>query len=174
MSPHPPRTTTPPPEEGVPPGLPFVDEHRVRITAGPVVVWAALAGWLGERGGPAPAAYARLVRAQPASARPAGRSGGALAEGAALPGFRVALSVPPERAVLTGRHLFSRYAAVLALSPEPGEEKGKGTGTVLAVRTYARFPGPLGAVYRALVIGSGGHGVAVRRMLDSVRRRAEG
>ncbi|MEU6057557.1 hypothetical protein [Streptomyces sp. NPDC047097] len=163
-------STTPPPEAGVPPGLPFVDEQRVRIAAGPVVVWAALAGWLGERGGPGPAAYARLVRAEPASAKPAGSSGGALARGAALPGFRVALSVPPERAVLTGRHLFSRYAAVLALSPERGE----GTGTVLAVRTYARFPGPLGAVYRALVIDSGGHGVAVRRMLGSVRRRAEG
>ncbi|PRH78631.1 hypothetical protein C6N75_13855 [Streptomyces solincola] len=148
---------------GVPPGLPLVDEHRVRIAAGADRVWAALGGWLGERAGPGAAAYARLVRAEPAAA-----SGAPLAEGATLPGFRVARAVPGERAVLTGRHCFSRYAAVPVLT---GDGEG---GTVLAVRTYARFPGPLGAVYRALVFGSGGHAVAVRRMLDSVRRRAEG
>jgi hypothetical protein len=37
-------------------------------------------------------------------------------------------------------------------------------------RTWAEFPGPAGAAYRALVIGSGGHRLVVRRMLRRVAR----
>ena len=45
--------------------------------------------------------------------------------------------------------------------------------TELRARTDAVFPGPLGWGYRLLVIGSGGHAVAVNRMLARVARRAE-
>ena len=38
--------------------------------------------------------------------------------------------------------------------------------------TYADFPGPRGRAYRAAVIGSRGHVVAVRRILAAIRERA--
>jgi hypothetical protein len=43
---------------------------------------------------------------------------------------------------------------------------------MLRARSYAEFPGPAGRVYRALVIGSGGHRIMVRRLLRDVADRA--
>lgn len=144
-------------------GLPFVDEHEVVVAAGADAVWRTLTGVAGRgRGGPREA-YARLVGARPVAA-----SGPALAEGSTLPGMRVVESVPGRRAVLAGRHLFSRYRLVLELEPVPD-----GAGTVLRAVTYAVFPGPLGFVYRQLVIGSGAHRVLMRRLLAGVRDRTE-
>jgi len=85
-------------------------------------------------------------------------------------GFGIASRVPPDRLELTGRHRFSTYRLVLTLQDGGG---GAGT-TVVRATTYAAFPGPHGAAYRLLVIRSRLHVVATRRMLDSVRRRAEG
>jgi hypothetical protein len=45
---------------------------------------------------------------------------------------------------------------------------------VLRAESRATFPGLAGAAYRLLVVRSGGHVVAVRRLLSAVRRRAEG
>ncbi len=47
-----------------------------------------------------------------------------------------------------------------------------GTTTVLA-ESRAEFPGASGRVYRGLVIGTRGHVVAVRRLLQAIKRRAE-
>ena len=73
---------------------------------------------------------------------------------------------PPSRLALAGRHRFSRYALVFEL-----EATGPGR-TCIRARTWAAFPGILGRVYRALVIGTGGHRIVVGRLLRRVERRA--
>lgn len=126
--------------------LPFVDEHCVTIEAPREVVWPRLRAYVdrmlaaNERG-----FLTRLLGAQ-------------------LPaGFEVSEEVPVQRVVLTGQHRFSSYALVLEIDPS-------GDQTVLRARTFARFPGPHGAVYRLLVITGRGHVLATRRILASARR----
>jgi hypothetical protein len=126
--------------------LPFVDEHRTTIEAPREIVWPRLRQYVDRMlaandGG----LFTRVLGAQPPA------------------GFEVAEEVPEERVVLTGRHRFSRYALVFELDPF-------GDQTVLRARTFARFPGPHGRVYRLLVIGSHAHVVATRRILASIRR----
>jgi hypothetical protein len=65
------------------------------------------------------------------------------------------------------RHRFSTYAMILRLEPD-----GHG-GTDLRAETDAVFPGLTGGAYRALVIGTRGHVLGMRRLLAAVRRRAE-
>ncbi|MFF5171522.1 SRPBCC family protein [Micromonospora sp. NPDC000089] len=141
------------------PSLPFVDEHRTLVAAPADVVWRALAVQVPRFA--AAENFARLVGAVPSRA-----AGDVLTEGATLPGFAVAEADPGRRLRLAGRHRFSRYALTLSLTPAAG-------GTTLSARTDAAFPGPLGAAYRLMVIGSGAHAVLVRRLLRDVRRRAE-
>jgi hypothetical protein len=86
--------------------------------------------------------------------------------GDCLPGFTVVRAQAPRSLGLSGRHRFSRYA--LAFELEAAEQ----TGCMLRARSYAEFPGPAGRVYRALVIGSGGHRIMVRRLLRDVADRA--
>jgi hypothetical protein len=77
-------------------------------------------------------------------------------------GFTLAEAIPPQRLVLTGRHPFSIYRWVFELDDE-GPQR-----TRVRSQTWAAFPGPHGKVYRALVIASGGHRVAVRWMLKRI------
>ncbi|MGW0080288.1 hypothetical protein [Streptomyces sp. NPDC003393] len=147
----------------LPYGLPFVDEHRIVVAADAAAVWRTLAGSAGRPRGGLREAYARLVRARPAAV-----SGPALQTGSTLPGMRVVESVPGRRAVLAGRHFYARYALELEL-----ESASEQPGTVLRATTYAAFPGPLGFVYRQLVIGSGVHGKLMRRLLAGLRDRTE-
>jgi hypothetical protein len=83
-----------------------------------------------------------------------------------LPGFRVTAAVPGSELVLEGRHRFSTYAMILRLEPD-----GHG-GTDLRAETDAVFPGLIGGAHRALVIGTRGHVLGMRRLLAAVRRRA--
>jgi hypothetical protein len=131
------------------------------VSAPAPAVWRSLTGLLGRPRPAATNAFAHLVAAEPRRA-----SGTLFDEGATLPGFKVTEAVPGRRVRLAGRHRFSQYALVLTLAAQPD-------GTVLSARTYARFPGLHGAVYRQLVIGSGAHRVFVTRLLRAVRRRAE-
>lgn len=144
--------------------LPYIDEHVTSVEAGTDVVWRSLHETLDRSfSGPRSAGYARLVGAEDRAAsgpRP-------LAAGSTLPGFRVATAVPGRELVLTGRHRFSSYALTFRL-----EETGAGR-SLLRAESRAVFPGPAGGVYRALVIGTGGHVVGMRRLLRAVRRRAE-
>ena len=48
-----------------------------------------------------------------------------------------------------------------------------GDGTLLRARSYARFPGPHGFVYRQLVIGSRAHRILLNRLLHTVARGVE-
>ncbi|GGX08652.1 hypothetical protein [Streptomyces lomondensis] len=144
--------------------LPFVDEHTTVVAADAGVVWRELGEVLDRSfGGGRAAGYATLVGCADRTAsgpRP-------LSQGATIPGFRVASAVPGAELVLIGRHHFSTYALIFRLD-------GAGPGrTRLRAETRARFPGPAGALYRQLVIGTGGHALGVRRMLTAVRRRAD-
>jgi hypothetical protein len=142
--------------------LPRIDEHEVVVDAPPDEVWAALVstftrlttrvGWR---------VYGQAVRCQPDSA-----SGVPDVVGAAVPGFRVVASVPPSEWALEGRHQFSRYALTFRITPLEGER------SLLRAESSAVFPGLHGRVYRALVIGTGGHVVGVRSILRSIKVEA--
>ncbi|MFY9914416.1 MAG: hypothetical protein WAK18_07115 [Nocardioidaceae bacterium] len=125
----------------------FVDEHRISIPAARDNVWTALHRYVDSS----------LVRnkSQPL----------VLLLGTRPPaGFELSQEIPEEQLSLTGRHRFSRYRLTFELAD-------LATGdTMVTARTYADFPGPHGRVYRAVVMGSGAHVVAVRAMLRSIRR----
>ncbi|MGW3142499.1 hypothetical protein [Streptomyces sp. NPDC001139] len=144
--------------------LPRIDEHTTVVATEGGAVWHALGESLeGSFGRPRSARYARLVGVADRTAsgpRP-------LARGSAFPGFRVTDAVPGRELVLVGRHHFSTYALVFRL-----EAAGSGR-TRLRAETRARFPGPGGALYRLLVIGTGAHALLTGRLLATVRRRAE-
>lgn len=81
-------------------------------------------------------------------------------------GFKVAVSTPGEELALVGRHPFSTYALIFHMD---GTDQGH---TRLRAETRAVFPGPAGAIYRRLVIGTHAHGLVVRHMLKRVRNNA--
>ncbi len=143
--------------------LPRLDEHLTTIAAGVDDVWTALLETLDHTfSRRAAAGYARAVGCADASAsgpRP-------LAEGSTVPGFRVAAAVAGSELVLEGRHRFSSYALIFRLEPI-GADRSR-----LRAESRAAFPGPAGRMYRLLVVGTGGHVLAVRRLLSAVERRA--
>ena len=142
--------------------LPFIDTHSVRLEAPPSQVWPALLSMLGAMGQNHPASLTRLLDLHPA--RIDGEWREAVAEGDSIPGFQASEVTAHERLVLEGGHRFSRYALVFRLRED-------GDGSLLEAETWAEFPGLSGALYRAAVIGSRGHRLAVRRMLGTVARR---
>ncbi|WP_286171884.1 hypothetical protein [Mycobacterium sp. BK086] len=81
-------------------------------------------------------------------------------------GFALEAAEQPDRFALKGRHWFSVYKLIFLLSDDPAG------GTRVAAQTWAAFPGVKGRVYRALVIGSGGHRVVVRNMLRRIAAQA--
>jgi len=129
--------------------LPYIDEHAIAVGGSRADTWAALVRGLGaELTGGAP--LARLLGCDPAtrSARFEGRVGDS------VPGFRVVESDPGRRLALQGCHRFSRYRLTFLVAD--GQ---------LRARTHAAFPGVHGRLYRAAVIGTGGHRIATRLML---------
>ncbi|OBH70572.1 hypothetical protein A5682_09665 [Mycobacterium mantenii] len=77
-------------------------------------------------------------------------------------GFVLDEARPPERFALKGRHPFAVYRWVFELDALGSAR------TRLRAATWADFPGLHGRAYRALVIGTGGHRVVVRRTLKRV------
>jgi hypothetical protein len=75
--------------------------------------------------------------------------------------------VPGSQLVLAGRHRFSHYTLTFRLQQIEPER------TRLSAESRASFPGVAGGVYRLLVVRSGGHVVAVRRLLAGMKRRVE-
>jgi hypothetical protein len=71
-----------------------------------------------------------------------------------------------KRLALHGEHPFSVYKLVFELA-DAGPQR-----TRLSALTWADFPGLLGKAYRTAVIGTGGHRIAVRRMLRSIAAEA--
>lgn len=142
--------------------LPHVGEQTTVVAAEPDAVWRGLSRVMGHSSAQA-TLYARLVRAadrESAGPRP-------LAEGSAIAGFHVTSAVPGRELVMEGSHRFSSYALVFHV-----ERTGPGR-SLLRAETRAAFPGLAGGLYRRLVISSGGHVIAVRRLLSAVRRRSE-
>ena len=143
----------------------FTDEHSRPIDASPDRVWEALVVTVG-----------RLLPALPGwlagawglqySTRTAGWDA-AVAVGDTVPGFTVAELEPARLLALRGRHRFSDYELRFEL------ERLAEDRTRLTAVSSADFPGIKGRLYRSLIIGTGGHRIAVRRILASVARRAE-
>lgn len=144
-------------------GLPIIDEHSVEIRADPARTWEALGGVLqrrldGRRG---------RVGARALGSAFTKAEGDPSVIGSTLPGFVVSRSVRPALLALLGQHRFSRYALVFTI-----DDLG-GARSRLTAETRAEFPGRKGRAYRGLVIGTRGHVVVVRRLLEAVRERAE-
>jgi hypothetical protein len=150
-------------------GLPRVDSPCTEVMASAEGCWHALTSVVGKQMSRPP------VRALAAVLGCADRQahGPRDVPGSALAGFHVVCADPPRRWRLEGRHRFSEYALEFRVEDREGEGDAGRSRTRLCAETRATFPGWTGALYRALVIGSGGHRVAVRRLLQSVKRRAE-
>lgn len=144
--------------------LPAIDEHAIVVDAPVAEVWAAMLEELNEAtSGPLAATYARVIGCKPSSSsgtRPLGM-------GSTVPGFRVTSAVADEELVLTGQHLFSTYELIFRLT-STGEDR-----TEIRAESRAAFPAMRGRLYRLLVIGTGFHVAAVRRLLGPIRQRAE-
>jgi hypothetical protein len=144
--------------------LPFIDVFDTEIEASPSAVYEALSRHLGRSLGTAGARVASGILG-------CAHRGASLttppAEGQEVSGFVVAEAKAPNRLVLEGRHRFASYRLSFTVDPLPQNR------TRLSARTEASFPGFAGALYRALVIGSGGHEIVARRMLAAVAGRAE-
>jgi transcriptional regulator with XRE-family HTH domain len=130
--------------------LPFIDQHRLGLDVPPEVTWAAL----------------QHCARHSLGLRPGGVGAWALGTVPAA-GFRVTAVTAGRSLALAGRHRFSRYELVFHVVPT-----GTG-GSELCASSYAAFPGLRGGVYRTLVIRSGLHVVATRRILRAVRRQAQ-
>ena len=144
------------------PDLPFIDEHRRTVAAPPPATWEALRRVVAKSMDGVPSVVAWAWGLEPARAdglRPLDRD-------SALPGFRVVEAMPGRCLVLDGHHRFPRYRLEFLIEDAAGD-------AVVRARSYAAFPGPRGAAYRALVIGSRGHVLAVRRMLRAIARYTE-
>lgn len=142
--------------------LPFVDSHSIDV---PVACEAAWAGLI-ETMRPDPLRVVPTRAARVLGVRDVTASGEFPASGSTLRGFQVEACDPPARLLLAGRHRFSAYALEFRV-----EELGASRSRVTA-ETRAAFPGLAGVAYRALVIGTRGHVVVVKRMLSRIRAAA--
>lgn len=140
-----------------------IDTHERVVDADPWVVWTSIsevlgseAGWLTRLG--ARALGCRHVRES--GPRP-------LTVGSTMCGFRVSRADAPRELALEGAHRFSEYALILRISEDESRR------TRLAAETRAIFPGRGGRLYRAAVIGSRVHAVAMARLLRAIKGRAE-
>jgi hypothetical protein len=145
---------------------PYIDSHRREIRGSPDQVWDALVATIGRLWPNLPPFLASAWGLDPRVAR--GPWDSDVQAGETIPGFTVKTSERPRLLGLAGRHRFSDYELEFELRSSDDMAV-----TTLEARSFASFPGLKGAAYRALVITSRGHRVAVRRMLARVARRAE-
>ncbi|MEV6278792.1 hypothetical protein [Nocardia sp. NPDC051832] len=81
-------------------------------------------------------------------------------------GFELEAAEEPVRLALKGRHWFSTYQLIFLL-----DEEGPSRTRVRA-ESWAEFPALSGKIYRALVIGSGGHKLVMRRLMRRIAAAA--
>ena len=140
--------------------LPFIDEHAVTIDASRQTVWRSLVEMPDAMISPT---FARILGcADPEASGPR-----PLAEGSIVPGFHVVTADEPSELALAGRHHFSDYLLIFRLDELAPDR------TRLRADSRGGFPGAKGAVYRMLLLGTGGHVLVTRRMLAAVKRGAE-
>ncbi|MTD47064.1 hypothetical protein GKE82_22930 [Conexibacter sp. W3-3-2] len=145
--------------------LPLIDEHVRALPGDAAQAWDAVVAVLGRALDRSLGPLTHVWGFQPP--RPGGPR--PLQVGSWGPGFTVTAFEPGERLDLSGHHRFARYRLEVLLDP-PADGR-----VVVRVRTLATFRGRRGRVYRALVIGTGAHVVAMGRLLagfDRARRRA--
>lgn len=143
--------------------LPDIDEHGMLVHAPRERVWESLMQTI-------PGAFASggaTLISHVLGCSETERSGDPGRIGSTIPGFVVARVIEPAALALEGQHRFSRYGLVFSLEPTKDDR------TLLRAETRADFPGFKGSVYRALVIGTHGHVIVVKRLLGAVKRRAE-
>ncbi len=144
--------------------LPYIDEGTRTIDARADQVWRALLATVRLIGAWLPRPVLSAWGLEPSERTGAWRS--EVHPGDTLVGFGVLEAAAPRLLVLRGAHRFSRYELRFELSDVDGG------ATILHAHSSAVFPGVEGALYRALVIGSGFHRVAVRTLLAQVAERA--
>lgn len=138
--------------------LPFIDAHTVPVSAAADKTWSVLVAlfagnaFTNER-------FAGLLGCSPSTR--AGSWSNDLT-GSAVAGFAVSQATAPSRLELRGQHHFSRYALVFIIDDAS-----------VTAESYAEFPGLLGRVYRAMVIGTRAHRVIVKRFLQRIAASAE-
>jgi hypothetical protein len=144
--------------------LPEIDEHVVEVDASRDRVWSTLENGLpsllgGSLSGPVTRVLGCRDRSLTARAP--------IVVGATVPGFHVSETRRPSLLVLEGEHRFSRYRLTVHIDEvRPARSR-------VRAQTHAAFPRLHGTVYRALVIGTRGHVLAVRRILAAIKRRSE-
>lgn len=143
--------------------LPPIDEHEIEVDAPAEASWAALFPTLEEsfdtRFG---RRYSERIGAVDTDCH-----GDLHHPGGTVPGFVVSRAIAPVMLALLGKHRFSDYAVVFRIDLLPGQRSR------VRLETRAQFDGTRGRIYKAGVIGTGGHAIMVRRLLRSIKRRAE-
>jgi hypothetical protein len=127
--------------------LPLLDKHSATLHASQAAVWQAVRRYACGLAQSDHVVLGRVLGTEPRS------------------GFEFAEEVEGERLVLTGRHRFARYHLVFELDAKPSN------ATNLSILSFAAFPGARGRLYRALLMGTRGHVLAVRHMLRSIQRQ---
>ena len=143
--------------------LPSIDEHEIEVDAPAEATWAALFPALEH------AFDTKFSRrySERIGAIETDCHGDLHHPGGTLPGFVVSRSIAPVMLALLGEHRFSRYAIVIRIDLLPGQRSR------VRLETRAEFTGKKGLFYRAGVLGTRGHVLVVRRLLRSIKRRAE-
>lgn len=143
--------------------LPPIDEHEIEVDAPAEATWAALFPTLEDS---FDTKFSRRY-SQKVGARETDCHGDLHHPGGTVPGFVVSRSIAPVMLALLGEHKFSKYAVVFRIDLLPGQRSR------LRVETRAQFTGAKGRFYRIGVLGTRGHVLVVRRLLRSIKRRAE-
>jgi hypothetical protein len=143
--------------------LPYVDEHSTDIAATAERTWEGVIAYVAAAGR---SRRGRTIAKQ-LGCQPSETSGDPGQIGSTIPGFTVTRSVEPAVLALVGEHRFARYALIFRI-----DEFAEGP-VRLRAETRAEFPRTQGRIYRALVIGTRGHLLAVRSILRRVRKHAE-
>jgi Polyketide cyclase / dehydrase and lipid transport len=144
--------------------LPYIDEGVRRINGSPDQVWRALLSTVRLIGAWLPGPVIWAWGLEPSERTGEWRSH--VAVGDTLVGFGAVEVSAPRVLRLRGAHRFARYELRFEIT---GDER---EGSVLHAHSSALFPGPIGLAYRGLVIGTGGHRIAVRALLAQVAERA--
>jgi hypothetical protein len=138
--------------------LPFVDRHCIQVDSAASDTWRAIDQVMHSGyGGTGTAALAVVLGSEVR-----GATGASLTPGSTIVGFTVIESEPGRTVLFAGRHRFSRYSLRLDIE-----------GRELCATTHAAFPGIRGGFYKVVLLRTGAHPFAMKRLLGRIKRRAE-